>query len=60
MEFNRSDNVNKEQMDYIDEKGFYVISDYDKKTPFSSFLSAVAGVEGIPMWSFYVNLFKLY
>ncbi|MEN8077373.1 hypothetical protein ABFP60_10440 [Clostridioides difficile] len=55
MIFNESDNMNKEQRDYIDEKGFYVISDYDKKTPFSSFLSAVAGVEGIPMWSFYVN-----
>ena len=43
------------EKDYIDENGFYVISDYDKKTPFSSFLSAVSGIEGIPMWTFYVN-----
>ena len=43
------------EKDYIDENGFYVINNYDKKTPFSSFLSAVSGVEGIPMWSFYVN-----
>lgn len=40
---------------YIDELGFYVIENYDKKAPFSSFLSAIAGVDGIPMWSFYVN-----
>ena len=41
--------------DYIDENGFYVIENYDKKLPFSSFLSAIAGIEGTPMWSFYVN-----
>ena len=41
--------------DYIDELGFYVIENYDKKAPFASFLSGIAGVEGIPMWSFYVN-----
>ena len=41
--------------DYIDKLGFYVIENYDKKAPFASFLSGVAGVEGIPMWSFYVN-----
>jgi hypothetical protein len=41
--------------DYIDEFGFYVIENYDKKAPFASFLSGIAGVEGIPMWSFYVN-----
>lgn len=40
---------------YIDNDGFYVINNYDKKSPFSSFLSAVSGVEGIPIWSFYVN-----
>ena len=47
--------IGKNQKDYIDENGFYVINDYDRKTPFSSFLSAVSGVEGIPIWSFYVN-----
>lgn len=41
--------------DHIDESGFYVIENYDKKAPFASFLSAIAGVEGMPMWSFYVN-----
>lgn len=41
--------------DYMDELGFYVIEDYDKKAPFASFLSGIAGIEGIPMWSFYVN-----
>ncbi|RII33421.1 hypothetical protein D2A34_16895 [Clostridium chromiireducens] len=41
--------------DYIDELGFYAIENYDKKAPFASFLSGIAGVEGIPMWSFYVN-----
>lgn len=41
--------------DYIDENGFYVIENYDRKLPFSSFLSAIAGINGTPMWSFYVN-----
>ncbi len=45
----------KLKADYIDENGFYVIENYDKKLPFSSFLSAIAGIEGTPMWSFYVN-----
>ncbi|BCZ47762.1 hypothetical protein psyc5s11_38290 [Clostridium gelidum] len=46
---------NEVKNDYIDELGFYVIENYDKKAPFASFLSGIAGVEGIPMWSFYVN-----
>ncbi|EKQ57686.1 MULTISPECIES: hypothetical protein [unclassified Clostridium] len=46
---------NEIKNDYIDELGFYVIEDYDRKAPFASFLSGIAGVEGIPMWSFYVN-----
>lgn len=45
----------KGKSDYIDENGFYVIENYDKKLPFSSFLSAIAGIHGTPMWSFYVN-----
>ena len=40
---------------YIDENGFYVIENYDKKLTFSSFLSAIAGIHGTPMWTFYVN-----
>jgi hypothetical protein len=47
--------INETKNDYIDEFGFYVIENYDKKAPFASFLSGIAGVEGIPMWSFYVN-----
>ena len=33
----------------------FIIRDYDKKAPFSSFLPGLAGVTGIPMWSFYTN-----
>lgn len=40
---------------YINEEKYYVIEDYDKKSVFSSFLSAIAGKSGIPLWSFYVN-----
>lgn len=40
---------------YLDDKGYYVINNYDKKDAFSSFLSAIVGEEGIPLWSFYVN-----
>ena len=47
--------MNIEDKDYIDDLGYYVIKDYDKKSNFSSFLAAIAGIEGIPMWSFYVN-----
>ncbi len=40
---------------YINEEKYYVIEDFDKKSVFSSFLSAIVGEEGIPLWSFYVN-----
>lgn len=43
------------QSDYIDDMGYYIIENYDKKPSFASFLSGIAGVEGIPMWSYYVN-----
>lgn len=33
----------------------YIIEDYQKQKPFSSFLSGIAGKMGIPLWSFYVN-----
>jgi hypothetical protein len=49
------DKNSRSKADYIDESGFYVIENYDIKPPFASFLSGVAGIEGIPMWSFYVN-----
>ncbi|MCD8510639.1 MAG: hypothetical protein LRY73_12725 [Bacillus sp. (in: Bacteria)] len=31
------------------------ISQFQEKSPFSSFLPGIAGVKGIPMWVFYVN-----
>lgn len=33
----------------------FVIDDYDRKPAFSSFLPGLAGVQGIPMWTFYTN-----
>ena len=33
----------------------YVVKDYQKKKTFASFLSGIAGRDGIPMWAFYVN-----
>ncbi|MBQ5390671.1 MAG: cellobiose phosphorylase, partial [Clostridia bacterium] len=33
----------------------FIIEDYDRKAPFSSFLPGLAGVKGIPVWSFYTN-----
>ncbi len=39
----------------FDEFGRFVIEDYDRKPAFSSFLPGLAGLNGIPMWVFYVN-----
>lgn len=33
----------------------FVIRDYDLQSPFTSFLPGLAGVQGIPLWTFYVN-----
>ncbi len=33
----------------------FVIQGYDKAKTFASFLPGIAGLDGIPMWSFYVN-----
>ncbi len=33
----------------------FIIEDYTKVAPFSSFLPGLAGVKGIPVWSFYTN-----
>ncbi|WP_058486419.1 hypothetical protein [Defluviitalea phaphyphila] len=40
---------------YLDSKERFVIENYQQKNPFSSFLSGIAGIKGIPMWVFYVN-----
>ena len=39
----------------FDERGRYILSDFQNKKPFSSFLPGIAGLNGIPMWVFYVN-----
>lgn len=33
----------------------YVVNDYNRAKPFSSFLPGIAGVWGIPLWVYYVN-----
>ncbi|MDP4090077.1 MAG: cellobiose phosphorylase [Bacillota bacterium] len=43
-------------IDYkLKETGEFIIEDYDKAKTFASFLPGIAGIDGIPMWSFYVN-----
>lgn len=39
----------------IDENRYFVIEDFDRAKTFSSFLPGLAGLYGIPIWSFYVN-----
>ena len=33
----------------------FIIEDYDKALSFASFLPGIAGINGIPMWSYYCN-----
>lgn len=40
---------------YLDSSNRFVIEDYTGKSPFASLLPGIAGLEGIPMWVFYVN-----
>lgn len=40
---------------FINSNEEFVIEDYNHKKPFSSFLPAVAGLYGKPMWAYYVN-----
>lgn len=39
----------------FDEKGRYILENYNQKSTFSSFLPGISGKLGIPIWSFYVN-----
>lgn len=39
----------------LNDAGEFVISDYNSAKLFSSFFPGVAGQDGIPMWTFYVN-----
>lgn len=40
---------------YRFENSTFMIKDYDRVAPFSSFLPGIAGVKGIPLWLFYTN-----
>lgn len=39
----------------LNQKGQFVIEDYNRSKPFASFFPGIAGKTGIPMWVFYVN-----
>ncbi|HLV08713.1 MAG TPA: hypothetical protein VKY40_00745, partial [Halanaerobiales bacterium] len=39
----------------LNENGFFIIKNFQKKDAFSSFLPGIAGKKGIPVWAFYVN-----
>lgn len=39
----------------FDEKHRFIIQDYQKRSPFSSFLPGIAGPTGIPLWCYYNN-----
>jgi hypothetical protein len=39
----------------LDQSDTFTIADYNRTREFSSFLPGIAGLEGIPMWAFYVN-----
>lgn len=40
---------------YINENSEFVIENYNRAKPFASFLPAIAGLNGKPMWLYYVN-----
>ena len=40
---------------YFYKNNKFIIDDYDTKKPFYSFLPGVAGMYGVPIWSFYLN-----
>ncbi len=42
-------------MTVFDEKGRYIIRDYQSKPAFSSFLPGIAGPMGVPVWCYYNN-----
>jgi hypothetical protein len=39
----------------LDDNGRFLVRDYQRLRPFSSFLPGIAGKMGIPLWVFYVN-----
>ncbi|MFC6653698.1 hypothetical protein [Paenibacillus rhizoplanae] len=40
---------------YYFDSGKFVIEQFHEGKPFASFLPGLAGLKGIPMWTFYVN-----
>ncbi|CCU80992.1 FIG00469293: hypothetical protein [Halanaerobium saccharolyticum subsp. saccharolyticum DSM 6643] len=40
---------------FLNEKGQFIIKDYQQQKTFASFLPGIAGKFGIPIWAFYVN-----
>lgn len=40
---------------YFDSDNRFTIENYSHNKPFASFLPGIAGLNGIPMWAFYVN-----
>lgn len=39
----------------FDDLGRFILDDYPAGKPFASFLPGIAGLDGIPLWAFYVN-----
>ncbi len=39
----------------FNDKNQFVIENYDRAKTFASFLPGISGIDGIPMWAFYVN-----
>jgi hypothetical protein len=39
----------------LNDQGEFIIENYNKTKAFSSFFPGIAGLEGIPLWAFYVN-----
>ena len=49
-------NVNEQANEYhLMPNGDFVITNYQQKKTFASFLPGIAGLHGIPLWVFYVN-----
>ncbi|MDF2698940.1 MAG: Six-hairpin glycosidase-like protein [Haloplasmataceae bacterium] len=40
---------------YLDKNNQFIIEGYDKAKTFASFMPGIAGIDGIPMWVYYVN-----
>ena len=45
----------KRQKYYLNSQGEFVIEDYNRCKPFASFLPAISGLHGKPLWAYYVN-----